>query len=1051
MSGTVNYTASAGSPLATVSVSLVSGEAVTVLPDSDKDSYRAAGELIMSAGTDAVIRIRIENPTAQEETERDYTLTIHNNGEPAIGATFDLHSSSSVTLLASAQPMPASPGYPVAYHWYACDADGGNMAEISGCADPAAAQADVTGSFGPAPVYYICEITRTKLDGSTASYFSNVVTVSADRIITVKPLDDVKTYGDEDPVFQCLSEDPTDAEVYAMGFTSHDEMRNVWNNFLAYNLTYTREPGENVGEYTIMPQLDTRTYNDYYFAIETGTMSVGPAPATVTADIKTKLTGDPDPELTATVTGLRNGDTADVIFYSLEREAGETQGTYAIIPSGDISQGNYTVTFVPSTLLISADHRHDGVSFLPWNDPDALPAEPGNYYLTCDVTLSSEWETGYNGEYDAVYNLCLNGHTVSGEYSYLSVSRGTQLNLYDDTGSGCVTGLGGSAFGAVNVEGEFNLYSGSITGNSSGYCGGGVYIERDAVFNMYGGRISNNTAGEKGGGVFLESGRFNMYGGVIGGNFAQYGGGIAIDDSGWQQVSCHLYGGTLSYNGSETGHGEEIYYNASFETLDQIREWAETEEEVLEAYRPDSLTVSGGRIEGAESMIAIDAHSGQNFVLSGKTEVRGAILTATDKPIIITDEVSGPYRIALTQPDSDELTFTAGVFTSGLNGKGAAGSFISYNNDYIVTTAGNGEAQLVDKDSVTVYTITFKNDDGTDMAVQEVAVGEMPVYPWETPSKDGFIFSGWTPEIVPASADTSYTAVYTGAAEPKFISNQIILSGQIGMCYNLTIPDEYVSGSYMEFETCGQRSTVETTSGLKQQDGRYRFLCGLNAIQMADDITATFHYTENGAAKTIVYVTTVENYLDFIIANKNKDPAYAKAENIAMALNDYGFYSQLALEADETHKRMKKAYKSASELISSLDGYGITATLGSGVTSASYSLSLTSETKINLFFVTDGLELNTANTTVTVGDNTTFDWTVEKNGERYRVQITGVNAAELGSAFTVTINGGTAVTASALSYVQQVLSPGAAVTDEVKQSAGALYRFFVAAQEYNSN
>ena len=147
---------------------------------------------------------------------------------------------------------------------------------------------------------------------------------------------------------------------------------------------------------------------------------------------------------------------------------------------------------------------------------------------------------------------------------------------------------------------------------------------------------------------------------------------------GWQQVSCHLYGGTLSYNGSGTGHGEEIYYNASFETLDQLREWAETEEQALEAYRPDSLTVSGGRIEGAESMIAIDAHSGQNFVLSGKTEVRGAILTATDKSIIITDEVSGPYRIALTQPDSDELTFTAGVFTNGLDGKGAAGSFIGF-------------------------------------------------------------------------------------------------------------------------------------------------------------------------------------------------------------------------------------------------------------------------------------------------------------------------------------------------------------------------------------
>ena len=1039
MSGTVSYSAAAGSPLATVSVSLVSGETVTALSDSDKDSYRAVGKLSLKPGTDTVIRIHVENATAEGETEKDYTLTIHNNGEPVIGATFDLHSGTSVTLLASAHPMPASPGYPATYHWYACDAEGGNRTEILGCADPTAAQADVTGSFGSTPVYYICEITRTKLDGSTVTYLSNVVTVSADRIITIKPLDVSKTYGDEDPVMQCISDDPTNEEVYAMGFTSHDEMRSVWANFLAYNLTYTRSAGENVGEYTIRPQLDTRTYGDYYFAIETGTMTIDPAPATVAADLKTKFTGDPDPELTATVTGLKNGDTADVLSYSLSREAGEAQGTYVITPSGNALQGNYIVTFVPSTLLISAAHRHDGISFLPWNDPDALPTEPGSYYLACDVTLTSEWETGYNAAYDetgdyAVYNLCLNGHTVSGEYCYLSVSHGTQLNLYDDTESGCITGLGGSAFGAVNVEGEFNLFSGRISENHSGNCGGGVSVMRNAAFNMYGGEISRNVAEDNGGGVYLESGQFNMCGGEISGNYAQYGGGIAIDDSGYQQVSCHISGGTLSGNAAKTGHGEEIYYNASFETLDEA----------------DSLSISGGRIEGAESMIAIDVHSGQNFILSGKVEVTGAILTATDKPLTITDDISGSYRIALVEPGEDSLTFTTGVFTSGLDGKGAAGSFISYDRDYIVTTAANGEAQLVDKSTVTVYTITFKNDDGSALTELEVAAGEMPVYPWQTPEKDGYIFSGWTPVIVPASGDATYTAVYTESAEPKFKGHQIVLSGQIGMYYYLTIPEAYVSGSYMEFDIGGQKTMVETTAELKQQDGRFRFLCGINAVQMADTITATFHYTDGETAKTVEHVTTVEDYLDILITNPDNIPAYAAAAESAKALNDYGYYSQLAVDTEAIHTRMKKAYKSVSDLISTLEGYGITATLGSGVTSASYSLSLTSETKINLFFVTDGLELTNANTNVTVNDSTTFDWTVEKVGARYCVQITGINAVELGATFTVTIDGGTTVTASALSYVQQVLSPNVTVTDEVKHAAAALYSFFDEARKYNN-
>lgn|GEM_PF-2910079 len=1040
MSGTVSYSAAAGSPLATVSVSLISGETATALPDSNKDSYRAIGTLSLTPGTDTVIRIHVDNTTAEGETEKDYTLTIHNNGEPAIGATFDLHSGTSVTLLASAQPMPASPGYPVAYHWFACDAEGGNRTEISGCADSTAAQADVTGSFGSTPVYYICEITRTKLDGSTVTYLSNVVTVSADRIITIKPLDVSKTYGDEDPAMQCISEDPTDAEVYAMGFTSHDEMRSVWANFLTYNLTYTREAGEDVGEYTIRPRLDTRTYGEYYFAIETGTMTIDPASATVTADLKTKFTGDPDPELTATVTGLKNGDTADVLSYSLSREAGEAQGTYVITPSGNAVQGNYIVTFVPSTLLISAAHRHDGISFLPWNDPDALPTEPGSYYLACDVTLNSAWETGYNDAYDAtgeyaVYNICLNGHTVSGEYSYLSVSHGTQLKLYDDTGNGCITGLGGSAFGALCVEGELDLYGGRITGNSSRSCGGGVSVMRDAVFNMFGGEISGNTAGDKGGGVCLQSGRFNMYGGEISRNYAQYGGGIAIDDSGWQQVSCSISGGTLSYNGAQTGHGDEIYYNASFETLDQA----------------DSLTISGGRIEGSESTIAIDVHSGQNFVLSGRVEVSGAVLTAADRPLAVTDELSRTYRIALVEPGGEDLTFTTGVFTSGLSGNGSAGSFISYDQSYIVTTAANGEAQLVDKNSVNVYTITFKNDDGSELAYLDVAEGEMPVYPFGAPEKDGCGFSGWDPVIVPASGDAAYTAVYADSAGPRFKGHRIVLSGQIGMYYYLTIPEEYVNGSYMEFEIGGQKTMVETTAELKQQDGRFRFLCGINAVQMADDITAVFHYTEGGTEKTVEYVTTVEDYLDVLITNADNDQEYAAAAGAARALNDYGYYSQLAVDAEAAHTRMKKAYRSVYELITTLNGYGITATLGTGVTSATYSLSLTSETKINLFFVTDGLELTNANTNVTVNDSTTFDWTVEKVGERYCVQITGINAVELGATFTVTIDGGTTVTASALSYVQQVLSPGSTVSDEVKRSAAALYSFFDEVRKYNKH
>ena len=71
----------------------------------------------------------------------------------------------------------------------------------------------------------------------------------------------------------------------------------------------------------------------------------------VTADNVTKEQGDDD-NLTATVTGVVSDESPAVIYYTLNREAGEDIGTYTITPTGDEGQQNYSVTFVPGTLTI---------------------------------------------------------------------------------------------------------------------------------------------------------------------------------------------------------------------------------------------------------------------------------------------------------------------------------------------------------------------------------------------------------------------------------------------------------------------------------------------------------------------------------------------------------------------------------------------------------------------------------------------------------------------------------------------------------------------------
>ena len=134
---------------------------------------------------------------------------------------------------------------------------------------------------------------------------------------------------------------------------------------------------------------------------------------------------------------------------------------------------------------------------------------------------------------------------------------------------------------------------------------------------------------------------------------------------------------------------------------------------------------------------------------------------------------------------------------------------------------------------------------------------------------------------------------------------------------------------------------------------------------------------------------------------------------------------------------MPDTYTGEANLVDSLTKFGITATLGNDVTKASYSLDLDSETAIN-FYLTTETELTKENVSVTA--DATFEFTVEKVGSRYRVQITGIGAHELGTVFTLT-TGETTISASALTYVQQCLA-NENESDETKHAAAALYEYY---------
>lgn len=76
------------------------------------------------------------------------------------------------------------------------------------------------------------------------------------------------------------------------------------------------------------------------------------------------------------------------------------------------------------------------------------------------------------------------------------------------------------------------------------------------------------------------------------------------------------------------------------------------------------------------------------------------------------------------------------------------------------------------------YTIKFVDDNNNELQSLQVAHGDTPKYSGATPSKQGnaqyrYEFTGWTPELVPATANATYKAVYEERLNYYVISTSV--------------------------------------------------------------------------------------------------------------------------------------------------------------------------------------------------------------------------------------------------------------------------------------
>ena len=256
-----------------------------------------------------------------------------------------------------------------------------------------------------------------------------------------------------------------------------------------------------------------------------------------------------------------------------------------------------------------------------WTGIDDLSeiTSSGYYYLKQDVTITS------TNTYSSVYTsgnqycglkisgdvaLCLNGHSiimqnpegVTDDVDAVMVEG--HFVLTDCQGTGTIKhakNLSGETYQGKGVKvqgGTFDMYAGTITGNTSEYDtgGSGVSVEgvkeagKSSIFHMYGGTISGNIAKNGGGvevtrSVYNGPSEFHMYGGTItDSTWSSYGNGGGVYVS-WtakffmnggkicgNTATCQgggVYGSALArYNAYDTGGAAELNVSGSATVID---------------------------------------------------------------------------------------------------------------------------------------------------------------------------------------------------------------------------------------------------------------------------------------------------------------------------------------------------------------------------------------------------------------------------------------------------------------------------------------------------
>ena len=160
-------------------------------------------------------------------------------------------------------------------------------------------------------------------------------------VLTVTPDNVAKTYGNT-AVLTGQVAGPQNGDAFTITYASDGAPAAADVSGGSYPITVADVSGAKLADYTVVKN--------------TGTLTVSPAPLTVTADDASRLAGKANSAFAATYTGLVLGQAPGALAGSLAfqtpADASSSSGRYPITPGG-LHSTNYTINYAGGTLTVT--------------------------------------------------------------------------------------------------------------------------------------------------------------------------------------------------------------------------------------------------------------------------------------------------------------------------------------------------------------------------------------------------------------------------------------------------------------------------------------------------------------------------------------------------------------------------------------------------------------------------------------------------------------------------------------------------------------------------